>query len=387
MATIRNTLAKTFIIVVSTIMAFAIAETLANTYLLYIADQTKFVRYASIRQIQDRQLSHKQKHIPHRYIGYYPAPNYSQGKNKHNSLGYRGDEIDMPKKKGRFRIVCLGGSTTYTTRVDDYQMSYPYLLEKYLKGRGFEYVECINSGAGGWSSWESLINFELRVLDLQPDMIIIYHGINDIHPRFVWPPSAYRGDNSGRRTPNNIGVFMPRIIEYSTVLRTIMINVGATESHADIERTVGRSSETYYGSLFRTQKAQGVYPTGFFKDISAQDMLNTNKPVYFERNIRNIISIAKTHDTHVLLSSFAYSSLFIDQPRVSSQEYMATLAEHNRILSDLARETGVQFFDFASAFPTHRDYYVDGRHVTEKGSQLKAELFGNYLIENKLIAF
>ncbi|MFC1489463.1 SGNH/GDSL hydrolase family protein [Thermodesulfobacteriota bacterium] len=386
MKKIQNALANTFIVVISMLLAFVFFEALTNIYLFYFADEGRFTRYASVQQLQERNISNKLKYSPHRYLGYYPTPKYNKGKNRHNSLGYRGDEIDMPKPKGQFRIVCLGGSTTYTVKIEDYQISYPDLLKKYLKGKGFQNVNVINAGASGWSSWESLINFELRVLDLEPDMIIVYHGINDIHSRFVWPPNAYRGDNSGRRA-HQVGIIMPSILEYSTLLRALMIKMGKTTAHANFGRTIDRPPDTYYGSLFRKQTLEGVYPEGIFKEVSAEEMLKTNKPVFFERNIRNIVCIAKNMGIDVVLSSFAYSPLFIDQPRVSTQEYIAAYREHNSLLKEIARETDVNFFDFAGKFPIDKHYYTDGRHVNEKGSQLKAEFFGNYLIKKELIVF
>ena len=51
-------------------------------------------------------------------------------------MGYRGEEIDIPQPDEEFRIVCLGGTTAYTGKVDDYKMSYPYLLGKNLEPKG-----------------------------------------------------------------------------------------------------------------------------------------------------------------------------------------------------------------------------------------------------------
>ena len=183
---------NTFLVIVATLATFAVLEAAANIWLLHFANEKHFIRYASLQQLQDSDVSNRPRYTPHRYIGYYPTPNYIKGNDRHNALGYRGDEIESPKPPGQFRIVCLGGSTTYTSDVKDYRKSYPYLLEKYLNGQGYNNVTVINAGAGSWSSWESLINFQLRVLDIEPDLIIIYHSINDISPRFVWPPEAYR---------------------------------------------------------------------------------------------------------------------------------------------------------------------------------------------------
>ena len=87
----------------------------------------------------------------------------------------------MLKPLGEYRIACLGGSTTYTTSVEDWRLSYPALLEHELHNAGLGSVCVLNCGAAGWSSWESLINLETRVLDLDPDLIVVYHAINGGH--------------------------------------------------------------------------------------------------------------------------------------------------------------------------------------------------------------
>jgi lysophospholipase L1-like esterase len=382
---IHEILVNTFLVIIATLVTFAILEAAANVYLLHFADEKRFIRYASLKQLQNSDISNHPRYSPHRYIGFYPTPNYIKGKDRHNSLGYRGDEISIPKPAGQFRIACLGGSTTYTSDVKDYRQSYPYLLEEYLRAQGHVDVTVVNAGAGSWSSWESLINFQLRVLDLDPDLIIVYHGINDISPRFVWPPQAYRGDNSGARAPNQTAIFMPGIFEYSTLLRIAMISTGLINSHASFETTIDRRPETYFGTLFNKQKIRGAYPEGIFNEVSAIDILETNKPDYFERNIQSIVAIAKTHGIEVVLSSFAYSPLFTDQPKVSSSEYIAAYEENNRLLAAVATNTDQHFFDFASKFPTGKRWYTDGRHVNEAGARLKAELFGNFLIGAQLL--
>jgi len=232
---------------------------------------------------------------------------------------------------------------------------------------------------------ESLINFEFRILDLAPDIIIIYHGINDIHPRLVWPPESYTGDNSGSRIHSQTDVFVPSIFERSTLLRILMIRTNLTLPHATFERTVNKLPATFYGVLFREQKYQGNYPEGIFTKVSGAKMLQTNQPKYYERNIRNIVAIAKMHGIKVVLSSFAYSSLFTDMPRVSSEEYISAYEETNELTKSISISTNTHFFDFANVFPTDKELYEDGRHVNEAGSQLKAQLFCSFLLKSGLL--
>jgi lysophospholipase L1-like esterase len=354
---------------------------LAQIYVMHYANEETFLQYASTTQLTAK---YKLRYTPHRYLGYYPTPNYVKGENKHNSLGFRGDEVLSRKPRGQYRIVCMGGSTTYGDKVNEHFMSYPSLLEKELKLRGYNNVKVINAGAQGWSSWESLINFELRVLDLEPDLIIVLHAINDIFPRLVWPPKVYRGDKSGSREHPKT-VFMPTIWEYSTLVRIFLVRSGLISSHADFESVIAKKTRNFYGAKFDRQKRMGTYPSGIFKKTSAKKMFRTNKPKYFKRNIENIVAIAKFRDIDVILATFAYSPYFKNQPRVSSSEYKSAFKEMNKILIHIAKKNRIGLFDFAKIFPKDKKYFVDGRHTTVEGTKLKAKLFAEYITENRII--
>jgi hypothetical protein len=181
----------------SILLLLGILEGLSKLYIEHFAKEQSFKKYASVEQLRQREnLSISSMH---RYMGYIPTPNFQRGKNKHNSLGLRGEEVILPKPEGGFRIICIGGSTTYTVDVDDYRLSYPYLLQENLNKKGFENVSVINAGMLSYTTYESLINLQLRLLDLKPDLLIIYHAVNDVHARLVWPPEAYKSDNSGYR--------------------------------------------------------------------------------------------------------------------------------------------------------------------------------------------
>ena len=245
-------------------------------------------------------------------------------------------------------------------------------------------MEVVNSGVAGWTSWESKINFMTRVLDLEPDMIIIYHAIKDIHARIVWPPEVYRGDNSGHYSSRISPVGRSSIFENSTALRMILVSLGVTQPVADLD-SIQNVSDTYYAREFLNQKYYGTYPDGIFKEVSAEKMLETNKPVYFERNISNIAGYARDHGIVAIIASFAYSPLFTDDTRVSSEEYISAFDEMNSVLKKVAGEYNAEFFDFEKVFPKDKKYYYDGRYVTPEGARLKSDLFADFIVSNSLI--
>jgi lysophospholipase L1-like esterase len=374
---------KLMLIVCSVFLTLTILEIGMRIWINNFAGERRFLKYASLKQLEKKYNNVKPRWSVHRYLGHYPTPDYSKGENKHNSLGYRAKEIAFPKPEGQFRIVCLGGSTTYTTSVENYLLSYPNLLEKELHERGFRNINVINAGVGAYTSWESLVNFEFRVLDLDPDMIIIYHGVNDILARLVWPPNAYKGDNSGATCATSMT--MPNILEYSTLMRYLMIRLDIVKPHAHLERSLKKIPETYYANRFYYQKVENKYPEGIFRQASVEKMLMTNKPEYFRRNIENIIAIAQFRKIETVVATFLYCPGFDDNPVVACEEFISAYDEMNQVLKSLSEKTHVNLFDFAQSFPKDKIYFTDGIHVNVDGAKLKAKMFADYLINKGLL--
>lgn len=373
---------KIFVICIITIV---LVELISRFYLWNIASESQFQKYASLNQLQDRygDLESSSIYIPHRYLGYYPNPSLKRDGRIHNALGFRGEEIEIPKPESTYRIVMIGGSTTYS-QAEDNRDTYPYQLENILHEKEFTTVEVINAGVGSYTSLESIINLQARILSLDPDMVIIYHGINDIHPRLVWPPDAYQSDLSGARVHTSRR--SPPRWQYSTILRIMAIELKMIRSHSNLDdNLIGRPS-TFYGLEFRNQVINGSYPSGIFKTVSAQEMLETNKPIFFENNIRSMIAISKAYDIEPILITFAYSPNYDNNfPRVASPEYQFAFAEHNEVLKELATELDIELYDLEAVMPDDVKYYTDGRHFTPEGNRYRANLIAEFLIANDLI--
>ena len=57
----------------------------------------------------------------------------------------------------------------------------------------------------------------------------------------------------------------------------------------------------------------------------------------------------------------------------------------NDAIRGVAAKTGAALFDFARSFPDDSAYFVDGEHVNDRGSALKAEQFAGFLAESGLL--
>jgi len=237
------------------------------------------------------------------------------------------------------------------------------LREKY----NYKNVEVINAGVPGYNSWESLINLEFRVLDLSPDLVIVYHGANDVHARLV-NSAAYRGDDSGRRKP----WALPKILfwQRSCFLRIIAQRIGFW--HQVNLENVSRATSAI-----------------FFEDESSDDtekiigVLKRNPPIYFKRNLNNMIAVAKANNVEMMLATWAYSPNFNDY--ASSRHYRYGFEENNEVVREVARQQKVLLYDFEKVMPKGKEYWADGRHSNEVGALKKAELFSVFIDQHKVI--
>ena len=113
-----------------------------------------------------------------------------------NSHGFCDTDFAVPKPKGVFRILCLGGSTT--EEGESVSKTYPKLLEGYLRaavpGAKVEVLNCGIAGVDTDGQLESLGEH----LSFEPDLVVLYEGVNDILKGMRdswrdWPDHWWRG--------------------------------------------------------------------------------------------------------------------------------------------------------------------------------------------------
>jgi len=352
--------------VFSLVLTFILLEIGARMWLNYLATPDQFDRYVLFTSIDPKEFAF----TPHPYLSYYPTPNYRKGLTSHNSLGYRNDEFPLEKPSGVYRIVALGGSSTYDVSIKDNANTFTAQLERLLKDDyGYQNVQVINAGVPGYNSWEILVNLEFRVLDLDPDLIIIYEGTNDVHARLV-EPSAYRGDDLGRRQAWHV----PSVAlwEHSALLRILSRAMNLTRQ-ISIDDFV--SSSTYVSWPYEYRLSED--------NLDPTEILKENPPIYFRRNLENMSAIAKEQGVEIMFSTWAYSPYLNDY--ASEGYYQQGFQENNAVVKDVAADQQLPLFDFVEVMPQDAKYWADGRHVNEAGALVKARLFAEFIHAQGLI--
>jgi len=110
-----------------------------------------------------------------------------------NSDGFRGPEITKAKPLNTYRIFVIGGSTTFGSGSLDHQTPPFYLQELYNQTNIGVNVEVINAGWPFMWSFDETTMIKENLLDYDPNLFIVYEGINEL----FW---ENRGDSNASPT-------------------------------------------------------------------------------------------------------------------------------------------------------------------------------------------
>jgi len=346
---------KIILILLSPLLILIMVEVMLRGYFYLFGTEIDRIMYVySVDEIKERNNAFMG--IP--FVGYGPSPAHPE----HNQLGFRNREITIEKPEGTYRIVAVGGSTTYGFRVEPDE-SWSAQLETILhEDYGVTQVEVINTGVMGYTTWNSLANLAFRVLDLSPDLVIVYHGTNDAKVRWIHP-NCFSG-----QTP--IG----------GLARGIWKENGPDLSPLSIYRYVGIGRGWIDNPI---ELNSWIYPVtasdpDCFGDepMASPDYLQMNSSDYFERNLRNIVHLASANDADVLLSTWAYYPDFVEESLIPVYE------EQNQIIEAITDDLGVYYVDFMGQLPHDEQYwFADGEHQNSEGYYQQAAFYADYIAD------
>jgi lysophospholipase L1-like esterase len=301
----------------------------------------------------------------HHYTGYALKPGYQRGdRERINSLGFRGADIELDKPADVYRIVAVGGSTTFGVYLQ-WRDSYPTQLQDVLRERfGTDKIEVINAGLTGSTAAESFHRLPTQVLPTDPDMVIIYHAFNDMLPRVF---NNYEDDyyHFRRSDPNN-PPGLTRFYTYRLMLRAL--------------------SPAYFNENYNL--ANQVWKTQNLPKTDtelAQNFLDSNNNA-FRFNMDNMIMLLQAKDIDVVLATFAMApDIWHWQDVIPPFMWEIGIGENNVAIEELATELAVPLVPFATA-PFKRGtgaygepMFDDSIHMGVKGNRFKAEVFADMI--------
>jgi len=281
-----------------------------------------------------------------------------------NALGERGTnvlDLPVPKPPGAFRIVCEGGSTTFDLLAADNAATWPARLGALLAPDG---VDVANAGFPGWTSVESLVSLQIRDLDLGPDLVVVFSGVNDLQPASHEPFNADYSVGHAEILPRVTGV-VPVPVRLAS--RSLFV-----EKLLDLLRP--RSPEA----------TEGYSPAWEWQGGARKDDIPDAAVAVYERNLRSTIAVASSGGARTLLVAQAARIrrgrenadrewLKGWAPGLTPAGYLAGLARYNAVAKRLGAEGPAHFDDPFADGGFGDDDFSDPCHFSPSGSQKFAE--------------
>jgi lysophospholipase L1-like esterase len=250
---------------------------------------------------------------------------------------HRTNPTPIEKPADMIRLVAVGGSTTKNQRA--YRASgidYSAALEKLLQADNAEEIsfEVLNAGGSAYSTVQSLINIELRLVEFKPDIIILMHNIND---------ASANGINGGITSDYSNKYLLPMFL------------------NPELQGGLSLS-----GFLFQSRILTGLGLPALFLNISDVRVVWENTDYrygikLFKRNLTTIATFAQSNDIDLVLLTQPY----IEPEREFIKEYV--LAQYNKAIAEVALDQGVTFIDMHTKFGHGKTDFVDQFHYSPAG--------------------
>lgn len=285
-----------------------------------------------------------------------------------NSLGLRGPERAVLKPAGTYRVICVGGSTTFGAGILGDENTWPARLEARLAAAApAKRIEVWNAGVPGYTTAENVIYLSLRLIDFHPDMIVIYEGYND------FKPNRYPGFASDYSHWRDRAVTPPRPL-LDRLRFYVKLRAFAARFSADASAEVSDP---------RTGEKLKRYDTVGEEGLAA-----------FRRNLGTMIAISRRAGARVALATYAhpctegnllarpdlFSLLSGYLPNLTFKGVLDAFDRYNGAVRAVALDEGVYLADAALAIPPDPSLFVDHVHYSAKGADLFSEVVARAIL-------
>lgn len=295
----------------------------------------------------------------HPYLPFVLNPSFAD----HNALGFRGAELAPDKPAGVRRVACVGASTTYGLDVTAEEAN-PAQLGALL-GREHGRWEVINAGVPGWVSSESLVDLELRVLPLQPDVVVILQGRNEVFPQ------AYHGfkpDYTHFRRPGfNFSVSNYAHKELFGWSRLVML---ACTLRGERFGWSERAEHPLYGGILWENR-----PT---TADAARNLEDAARLAPLRAHLESMIELCRARGILVVVCTMGFRSDKIAMDELEPDPQVAPILarqveRNNELAREVAGRLGAQLVETAR-LAERPELYRDDCHMTPEGHRLFAQM-------------
>jgi len=313
------------------------------------------------------------------------VPNVRYEKWEINSLGFRGKEIDLKKKEGQIRIVCLGGSETFGV-FEDEGKEWPSQLGEMLKDQ-FPKVEVINASVAGLTIKNKKAYVEKYVLPLKPDIMITTQGA------LLPITDSMRGVESKR---------LVNRVEGKMVKNPVMKFISHLMVFLKVEEAIRGLLPEFLSARMNIWRLRRRIRKKERKHLTNKELMD-KVPEYiileFEEDLRLFVQYLK--ESHIAPVISTYPTLFTPLNKdihknlllsirrlcveLSDDGVIDASIKFNDAMRRIASKQNVALIDNDHLMPKTLEYFVDYSHYTDKGAEFIAKNIHRFLNHSGLI--
>ena len=268
---------------------------------------------------------------------------------------------DEPEKV----LLFLGGSTTECITVDE-NKRYPYLVGRMLEESSGYKINSYNAGVGGGNSHNSIDTLLHKGLEVEPDVTVLHHNVNDLIQLLQWGGYSYTEWGE------------PLDFYYMQTAGNVPIGGSV------FARLQGTMKQWFPGIISRINSLKQT-ETGYTRvsDYNEEDIL-----LKFENNLEMFIAVCEVNGiTPVLMTQ---ASRMNEQPDdliaqlyeacggywvgIDYNEFYAMWLDMNQVIRDVAEENDIVCIDLANEIGSTEGNFYDMVHYTDEGSEKAADV-------------
>ena len=378
--------------ILAMIFSIAVGLLLTETALqLFFPIEDPYQKHKDGKRLSLRYI--ESQFLPHQDWTFYCEPQLSgmadSARFTTNNLGFRGPELIRPKPADELRIFMVGGSTTECLFLDD-TLAVTHLLQDKLREFYADSlnVKVYNAGKSGDKSYDHIAMLSHRILHLQPDLVIIFAGINDL--------TAAQYDKDYIHMPvydvypdlNIINLARYFLTEFQLPRRLYYIfqPIFAAPTPEQIQMAIEFKSN--YKGLVALKESYPISDTPPKLDL----------PPY-RRNLESIVGLCESHSVQLVFMTQAVTWDSRIDPDVTDWQWITyknghhykeedmarAMAEYNLVMKSVAEKYDLPLFDLPEYMPKSLEFFYDDCHFNIAGSKRAAKLLSEFLHDNNLL--
>jgi len=331
------------------------------------------------------------KYRPSELVAYELVPGYDGGDETVNAHGLRG-EIVPPRREADFRILAMGGSTTWGHKIDDDE-TWPFQLERRLHASGYDRMQVLNGGVSGWGLEQIQLALAHRHLAaLEPDLVLIFSGWNP--PALAENPMAAEFRRKNAASVQKHWIYSSalvrrmarRIREISRWLGIVRVEPApVSDEPAEDRPTHLQNVRTHFPPLLeaieRECRSQGVdlavilYPSMVQVPVTKTDSFRNR----FEKKLMTDYAITDEADIVAADTLAQYEGVLLAVASAARTNGIRTLDVATRMQAEIPEPASPQGRE------TWVDYFRDAAHLTPEGNVAFATALAQLLVESDLL--